>query len=114
MPRMGLFTIGLQKLKELRAAQGKGVDFGSKLVLGSACGGVAAMVGVPTEVSLVRMAADARVEDPAMRRNYAGVVDAVTRVAKEEGVTALWGGAGPTVARAMLLNAGTRQSMYQF
>ena len=42
----------------------------------------------------------------AERRNYKHVVDAVTRIAREEGVAALWGGAGPTMARACLLNAG--------
>jgi solute carrier family 25 oxoglutarate transporter 11 len=53
------------------------------------------------------MAADQKlaVDDPA-RRNYSSVVDALARTAKEEGISQLWEGAGPTVARAVLLNAG--------
>lgn len=38
------------------------------------------------------------------RRNYKGVFDAVSRTASEEGVTALWKGAVPTMARATALN----------
>lgn len=41
---------------------------------------------------------------PADRRNYKGIVDAVVRVAREEGVVGLWRGSSPTVARAMALN----------
>ena len=43
------------------------------------------MTGVPSEVSLVRMAADNKLafDDPA-RRNYTGVVNAITRIVNEE------------------------------
>jgi solute carrier family 25 oxoglutarate transporter 11 len=40
------------------------------------------------------------------RRGYTSLFNLLLRVAREEGVTALWGGAAPTVARAALLNAG--------
>jgi solute carrier family 25 oxoglutarate transporter 11 len=51
------------------------------------------------------MGADSK-KPEAERRNYKNVVDAITRIGKEEGVAALWSGAGPTIARACLLNAG--------
>ena len=53
------------------------------------------------------MAADGKLppNDP-NRRNYNGVIDAIKRIAAEEGVAKLWEGAAPTVARAILLNAG--------
>ena len=59
------------------------------------------------QVSLVRMAADGKLapNDP-KRRNYNGVIDAIKRIAAEEGVAKLWEGAAPTVARAILINAG--------
>jgi len=41
---------------------------------------------------------------PAERRNYTGVFNALTRIVKEEGVTALWRGAVPTMTRAISLN----------
>lgn len=76
MPRMAFFTMGMERLSNGGQLP---VDFGTKMMLGSLAGGVAASIGVPTEVSLVRMAADARITDPAMRRNYKGIVDAVSR-----------------------------------
>ena len=53
----------------------------------------------------MRMGADSK-KPEAERRNYKNVVDALTRISKEEGVAALWAGAAPTIARACLLNAG--------
>jgi solute carrier family 25 (mitochondrial oxoglutarate transporter), member 11 len=38
------------------------------------------------------------------RRNYTNGLNAVTRIAREEGLLTLWRGTGPTVARAMALN----------
>ena len=42
---------------------------------------------------------------PAERRNYTSVFNALTRIIKEEGVTTLWRGATPTIARAIVVNA---------
>ena len=47
-------------------------------------GAIASSIGNPFDVSLVRMQADA-MAPAAERRNYKGVVDAVTRIIKEEG-----------------------------
>ena len=38
------------------------------------------------------------------RRNYSWVGNALTRVAREEGVATLWRGCGPTIGRAVVLN----------
>ena len=40
----------------------------------------------------------------AQRRNYTGVMNALTRIATEEGVKGLWAGAVPTMSRACALN----------
>jgi len=40
----------------------------------------------------------------AERRNYTGVLNAAKRIPAEEGITALWIGAVPTMARASMLN----------
>jgi solute carrier family 25 oxoglutarate transporter 11 len=64
-------------------------------------GGVAAMVGNPAEVALIRMAADgayARVwgacsscrAKPENRRGYKNVFDALVRIIREEKITTLW------------------------
>ena len=67
-------------------------------------GGLGACIGNPAEVALVRMSADLRLP-VAERRNYSNGVNAISRIAREEGVAALWRGVVPTVQRAMILNA---------
>jgi solute carrier family 25 oxoglutarate transporter 11 len=42
---------------------------------------------------------------PAERRGYTGIFNAVARIAREEGIPALWKGASPTMARAMAYNS---------
>ncbi len=42
----------------------------------------------------------------AARANYTSVVDALVRISRTEGITALWAGCIPTVVRAMALNFG--------
>ena len=78
-----------------------------KFICGGSAGGLASLTGVPSEVLLVRMTADQKLpaSDP-LRRNYGGILHALTRITKEEGAATLWSGAAPTVARAILLNAG--------
>ena len=60
-------------------------------------------IGTPCDLSLVRMQSDS-MSPEAERRNYKNVFDAFGRIVKEEGVTAMWSGAVPTMARAMALN----------
>ena len=62
-------------------------------------------MGTPAELALVRMGADSQ-RPLDTRRNYKHAIDCIVRVAKEEGVTTLWRGAIPTVARAAAMNAG--------
>lgn len=75
-----------------------------KVGLGATAGALAAIVGTPADVSLVRMQAD-NMAPAAARRNYTGVFNALGRIVKEEGVLSLWRGTAPTVVRAMMLNA---------
>lgn len=49
----------------------------------------------------------------AQRRNYKNAFHALFRITKDEGVLALWKGAGPTVTRAMALNMGMLASYDQ-
>jgi len=83
---------------------GSAIPFYSKLVCGMAAGGIGAFVGTPAEVTLIRMTADGRLP-PAERRGYKNAFEALSRMAKEEGVLSWWKGCSPTVARAMVLNA---------
>lgn len=49
----------------------------------------------------------------AERRGYTGVFNALTRIVSEEGVLTLWRGCGPTIVRAMVVNAAQLASYSQ-
>ncbi|KAL9007325.1 MAG: hypothetical protein Q9180_009696 [Flavoplaca navasiana] len=91
---------------KLRAeTNGSQIGFKERAGAGLTAGGLAAMVGNPADLALIRMQSDG-LKPVAQRANYTSVVDALTRIAKAEGITALWAGAYPTVVRAMALNFG--------
>lgn len=68
-------------------------------------GAVAAALGCPLDVALVRMQADslAKVGE---RRGYSNVLDAIAKMTKSEGVTTLWRGSIPLIARGTAINVG--------
>uniref|UniRef100_A0A0N5ATW8 Mitochondrial 2-oxoglutarate/malate carrier protein n=1 Tax=Syphacia muris TaxID=451379 RepID=A0A0N5ATW8_9BILA len=98
--RLGVYTWLFEKF----SSKQQNTSFALKAVLGLSAGAVASFVGTPAEVALIRMCSDGKL--PAeQRRNYKNAVDALIRIFREEGITALWRGCGPTVARAMVVNA---------
>merc|ERR1719203_1151930 len=68
-------------------------------------GGIAAVIGNPADLSLIRMQADTMLPE-AERRNYRGVGNALTSIVRDEGAGGLFKGAVPTATRAMALNFG--------
>ncbi|KAF7829291.1 mitochondrial uncoupling protein 5-like [Senna tora] len=83
--RMGLYDVLKQKWSDPNT---KGsMPLSRKITAGLISGAVGAAIGNPADVAMVRMQADGRLP-PAQRRNYSSVVDAITRMAKQEGVTA--------------------------
>lgn len=108
--RLGLFRVFSDKLKEMSSSADPTsppppLPLWKKAAAGLAAGGVAAAFGNPADLSLIRMQADATLP-PEARRNYTGVINALSRIVKEEGVLGLWRGSFPTVLRAMSLNMG--------
>ena len=103
--RLGIFDTFMGKLTTRAEKQGKGIGFKERATAGLAAGGLAAMVGNPADLALIRMQSDG-LKPAAQRANYKSVVDALSSIAKNEGVTKLWAGALPTVVRAMALNFG--------
>ena len=57
-------------------------------------------MGNPCDLVLVRMQADPTLPE-SERRNYKNVLDAMTRIVTEEGITSLWRGTVPTMTRAI-------------
>ncbi|KAG5050778.1 Mitochondrial uncoupling protein 5 [Glycine soja] len=108
--RMGLYDV--LKTKWTDSVTGT-MPLSRKIEAGLIAGGIGAAVGNPADVAMVRMQADGRLP-PAQRRNYKSVVDAITRMAKQEGVTSLWRGSSLTVNRAMLVTASQLASYDQF
>lgn len=80
--------------------------------MGMMAGAVGSFVGNPCELILIRMTADGRLP-VAERRNYTHFFNAFFRIAKEEGVVALWRGCIPTMGRAMVVNAAQLASYSQ-
>ncbi|XP_044469590.1 mitochondrial uncoupling protein 5-like [Mangifera indica] len=107
--RMGLYDILKQKWAD---PETRNMPLASKILAGLIAGGIGAVVGNPADVAMVRMQADGRLP-PTQRRNYKSVVDAITRMAKQEGVTSLWRGSSLTVNRAMLVTASQLASYDQ-
>jgi len=99
--RLGVYTNLLERFKN---PDGSNPNFLKKVSMGMTAGAVGAFVGTPAEVSLIRMTSDGRLP-VAERRNYTNVFNALFRMVKEEGVLTLWRGCGPTVVRAMVVNA---------
>ncbi|XP_057958962.1 mitochondrial uncoupling protein 5 [Malania oleifera] len=108
--RMGLYDVLKQKWTDPSTGN---MPLVRKIGAGLVAGGIGAAVGNPADVAMVRMQADGRLP-PAQRRNYTSVVDAITRMSKQEGVTSLWRGSSLTVNRAMLVTASQLASYDQF
>lgn len=103
--RLGFFDTFMTSLKTRAESRGANIGFRERAIAGLGAGGLAACVGNPADLALIRMQSDG-LRPVEARANYRSVVDALSRIAKSEGVYALWAGASPTVARAMALNFG--------
>ncbi|KAJ7260519.1 hypothetical protein O6H91_Y407800 [Diphasiastrum complanatum] len=108
--RLGTFRV--LTAKATAANDGKPLPLYQKAFCGLTAGAIGASVGSPADLALIRMQADATLP-VAQRRNYQNAFHALYRIAADEGVLALWKGAGPTVVRAMALNMGMLASYDQ-
>ena len=106
--RMGVYSTVL----ETYSKDGKQPNFAAKAGMGMFAGAIGAFFGSPAEISLIRMTSDGRLP-AAERRNYKGVLNALTRITREEGVLTLWRGCIPTMGRAMVVNAAQLASYSQ-
>jgi hypothetical protein len=103
--RLGMFDTLMGSLSARAKAEGRAVGFAERATAGLTAGGIAAMIGNPADLALIRMQSDG-LKPLAERKNYKSVIDALSGIAKSEGIGALWAGAAPTVVRAMALNFG--------
>ena len=103
--RLGIFDTLMGTMAVKAKAQDRKIGFKERATAGLTAGGIAAMIGNPADLALIRMQSDG-LKPLAERKNYKSVIDALTSIARSEGVGALWAGAAPTIARAMALNFG--------
>lgn len=103
--RLGFFDTFMTSLNLRAKEKGRPVGFAERAAAGLSAGGLAAMIGNPADLALIRMQSDG-LKPAAERQNYKSVVDALRSIARNEGVAKLWAGASPTVVRAMALNFG--------
>ena len=103
--RLGFFDTLMGMAKSRAQAQGATPGFAERAVAGLSAGGLAALIGNPADLALIRMQSDG-LKPKETRANYRSVLDALVRISRTEGITALWAGCIPTVARAMALNFG--------
>ncbi|NP_001085186.1 uncharacterized protein LOC432270 [Xenopus laevis] len=107
--RLGIYTILFEKFTK---ADGTPPNFFMKAAIGMTAGATGAFVGTPAEVALIRMTADGRMPVD-QRRGYTNVFNALVRMTREEGITTLWRGCIPTMARAVVVNAAQLASYSQ-
>lgn len=107
-----LLCIRILTSKAIAANDGKPLPLYQKALCGLTAGAIGATVGSPADLVLIRMQADATIAT-AERRNYKNAFHALYRISADEGVSAMWKGAGPTVVRAMALNMGMLASYDQ-
>ncbi|CAK9165222.1 unnamed protein product [Ilex paraguariensis] len=98
---MGLYEVFKQKWSDPDSGK---FPVCRKIAAGLLAGGIGAAVGNPADVAMVRIQADGRLPI-SQRRNYKGVVDAITQMSKQEGITSLWRSSSLTVNRAMIVTA---------
>lgn len=111
--RMGLYEILKRKWSDNSGSDsGNNLPLNLKISAGLIAGGVGAAVGNPADVAMVRMQADGRLPKD-QRRNYKSVIDAISRMSKQEGIASLWRGSGLTVNRAMIVTASQLASYDQ-
>ena len=103
--RLGLFAKFEQNLKQRAESGGYPYSFYHRAFASVSAGGIAAAIGNPTEVALIRMQSDGMLPIN-QRQNYRSVIDAWVRIVKTERVSALWKGCNPTIIRAMSTNFG--------
>jgi solute carrier family 25 oxoglutarate transporter 11 len=103
--RLGLFSTFEKGLAKRARERGTTLSFGERSLAGVGAGAVAAVVGNPTEVMLIRMQTDG-LKPLSQQARYSSAFDALRRITSSEGVPALWKGAGPTLIRAMSINFG--------
>lgn len=102
--RLGIY-FSLSDYLKYTVNGGENMSAWQKVYSSLLAGGIGAVVGTPADLVLIRMQSDSTLPVE-QRRNYKNIIDAFSRIVREEGFLSLWKGCAPTVVRAMSLNLG--------
>ncbi|KAI5675058.1 hypothetical protein M9H77_06008 [Catharanthus roseus] len=100
--RIGLY--GPVKTFLIGSAATGDVSLFIKILAALITGAIAIAVANPTDLVKVRLQAEGKLPVGVPRR-YAGALDAYYTITKQEGISALWTGLGPNIARNAIMNA---------
>ncbi|KAJ9609761.1 hypothetical protein H2200_006089 [Cladophialophora chaetospira] len=99
--RFGLYNYFAKRARE-RSGLAR-LSSGTEILCAGVAGGLAGLIGNPTEVALVRMCADGA-KVPAQRFRYKHAFNAIARIGREEGLRTFTRGLGPNVVRSVIMN----------
>ena len=99
--RFGVYSYLVHEARQ--RSERKELSTSSIILCAGLAGGIAGLVGNPTEVILVRMCADGA-KSPDRRFGYSNAVQGLLRVWKEEGLRTFSRGLAPNVVRSVLMN----------
>ncbi|CAI9098378.1 OLC1v1035012C3 [Oldenlandia corymbosa var. corymbosa] len=88
------------------------VPLSKKILAALTTGALGITVANPTDLVKVRLQAEGKLP-PGVPRRYSGAVDAYSKIVRQEGLTALWTGIGPNIARNAIINAAELASYDQ-
>ncbi|KAF8849813.1 mitochondrial carrier [Acephala macrosclerotiorum] len=89
--------------RQMQNRTGGKLSASETIVCAGVAGGLAGMIGNPTEVVLVRMCSDG-VKDAQQRYRYPNALAGLVKIGKEEGLDAFTKGLGPNIVRSILMN----------
>lgn len=104
LTRLGIFRTLTEKMKP-EGKTAADIDFLTKLGCSLTAGGIGALIGTPADAALVRMQADTKLPVE-QQRGYKNGIDALMRMAREEGLRGFFTGATPTIIRGLSINVG--------
>lgn len=103
--RLGFFETMMTSLTTHARQRDRDVAFRERAGAGLVAGGLAAMIGNPADLVLIRVQTDG-FKPRSERAEYKSVFNALVQVTRSEVIGVLWAGVSPTVVRAMALNLG--------
>lgn len=100
--RFGMYDV----FKGMASNQDGSLSMAGKVVCAAFAGATGAFAGNPGDLAMVRMQADGKLPE-AERRGYKNIFDAISQIARTEGVASMWTtGVVPNMNRATIITVG--------